>query len=130
MRVVFYYSSYDDPGIALTYEESVYTGELCEKLLFREEHPDFKTKSLQTEFYERLEEISLRDERADYCDWEYRIGLDADIDWNAPTLDPSEEIDESNWREKGLFRYSLPYNEDGRITSSSLKQGITSASPV
>lgn len=88
------------------HEDSLYIGEPCEKLLFREEYPNISIETLQAEFFARLEEVSQRSVII-YCqDRERRTGAFVDLDYDAPVLDPSEEIDESNWREKGLFRYA------------------------
>lgn len=51
-----------------------------------------------------LQEVGQRSPRIKLVDWKMENGLRYKREDLIYTLDPSEDVDESNWREKGWFR--------------------------
>lgn len=94
----------EDPRFLLsTPEDSVDLGQGYEKVLIPEDYTDNSAQSFET-FISRLKEVIPRCEDIDRVHWQYEVGVKIDLPENALTLDPSEDVDESNWKERGHFR--------------------------
>ena len=89
-----------------TSEDAAYLGQAYEKVLFPEDNTDAPAQSVET-FASRLKEVIPRCEEMDspgFWRWGYEMGFQIDLPENALVLDPSEDVDESNWKERGHFR--------------------------
>ena len=87
-------------------KDAAYLGQAYEKVLLPEDNTDARARSLET-FASRLKEVIPRCEEMDNSQlarWEREIGLRLDPPENVLSLDPSEDVDESNWKERGHFR--------------------------
>ena len=84
-------------------KDAVYLGQAYQKVLFPEDYTDAPAQSLEI-FTSRLKEVIPRCEKVSRPQWEYEMDLTIDPPENALTLDPSEDVDESNWKERGYFR--------------------------
>lgn len=101
VKVILIDSSYDRylrPNV----EDMVYLGQAYEKVLFLEDYTDVPAQSLET-FSSRLKEVMPRCEKVSETQWEYEMGLRIRLPKNALVLDPSEDVDASNWLERGHF---------------------------
>ena len=90
-------------------QDSIYLGEAYEKVLFSEDYPDASAESLLQDFTERVRNVIPRCEKVSRIEWECKMGFLVKLDENARTLDPSDDVDESNWREKWKV---VCYNSD------------------
>ena len=69
-------------------------------MLFPEDFPG-TAGQFSEEFRSRIEEVAPRCMTVhDEGEWQRRIGLRAEVNEKSLVLDPSEDIDESNWRQK------------------------------
>lgn len=100
LRVLTFKKSGAEGIMCPNHQDSVYLGKAYEKVLFPEDYPDEPAHTLK-DYLTRVQEVLPRCEKGDIVTWEYQIGLRVDLPENALTLDPSEDIDETNWQEKG-----------------------------
>ena len=84
-------------------QDSIYLGQAYEKVLFPEDYPHDPEQSLE-DFSSRVQEVVQRCDKVEMDKWDYQMGYRVDRDPDALVLDPSEDVDESNWREQGHFR--------------------------
>ena len=92
--------------LRITPKDAAYLGQAYEKVLLVEDNTDAPGQSLET-FASRLEEVISRCEEMDVSQlrrWELEMGFGIDLPENTLVLDPSEDVDESNWKERGYFR--------------------------
>lgn len=82
--------------------DSLYLGQAFEKALFFEDHEDTTLQTLSNELVTRLREVFPRCEKVKQVAWMCERGFYGDFDPETLTPDPAEDIDESNWVEKGL----------------------------
>ena len=88
-----------------TREDSSYLGKACEENLFGAEYYHDSILGRITEnFHSRIEETLPRCKNVNRAQWELQMGLRVDPPSDALNLDPSEDVDETNWREGGWFR--------------------------
>lgn len=97
-------------------EDSIYLGEACEEYLFAAEH-DHGSIPITQNFCSRIEETLPRCTPVDRLQWERQMGLRADYFPDVLNLDPSEDVDETNWRERGWFRRASS-TKDGQPAST------------
>lgn len=91
-------------SLSLNPEDSLYLGQAYEKVLFFEDYPDTPLRTLMNEFLARVQEVFPRCKEANTYEWIRQMGLRGEPSDGALTPDPAEDIDESNWLEKGLQR--------------------------
>ncbi|KAL8792905.1 MAG: hypothetical protein Q9195_004482 [Heterodermia aff. obscurata] len=105
-----------DPGTCLrpTPEDSIYLGQAYEKVLFPEDYTDAPAQSLET-FVSRVKAVFPRCKKVDEPQWEYEKGLLIDLPDNTLTLDPSEDVNETNWQERGWFRTTTRNPRHGSV---------------
>ena len=106
--------THDVDWLRTTTTDAVYLGQAYEKVLFPEDYNDAPAQSLET-FTSRLEEVVPRCEKVDINQWEYEVGWRIVLPENTLTLDPSEDVDESNWKERGWFRTATTNPRHGSI---------------
>ena len=95
------------PGL----EDSIHLGKAYEKVLFTEDFEENPSES-RNNFLSCLKEVLPRCESVDHWQAERDIGYGMDIPPNFMVLDPSEDVDETNWREKGWFRTLDPITDE------------------
>ena len=100
--------------LRLTPEDAVYLGQAYEKCFLQEDNPDGCARSFEI-FASRLKEVIPRCEEVHPAQWQYEVGRRVDPLDNALTLDPSEDVDESNWRERGYFRTETTNPRHGSV---------------
>ena len=103
VKVVFLGKSNSRKSLRPNVNDTIYLGQAYEKILFPEDYTDAPAQSLET-VCSRLKEVIPRCEEIDVVQWEYEVGIRIDRPKNALRLDPSEDVDESNWKERGHFR--------------------------
>ncbi|KAL8937887.1 MAG: hypothetical protein Q9216_004193 [Gyalolechia sp. 2 TL-2023] len=88
-------------------EDSIYLGEALDDVLFWDETSSLSLDAVQQVFEERLAEVRNRSARKDIGVWVLETGWWVGTDrLTKRTLDPSEDVDESNWTERGHFKKS------------------------
>ncbi|KAL8754190.1 MAG: hypothetical protein Q9184_005190 [Pyrenodesmia sp. 2 TL-2023] len=100
--------SFDTPtldGFCPSSEDSIYLGEALDNILLWDETSPHSLDSLTKVFEARRAEVHERSRLQNFRAWSYdngwRVG---DSRLKDHTLDPAEEVDESNWMEKGHFK--------------------------
>ena len=79
-------------------------GQKLEEVWFADADPSVSKYEAWKNFEEQLQEVSDRSTSMDIDDWALKNGFNFKVEDSIYTLDPSEDVDESNWREKGWFR--------------------------
>ena len=97
----------DEDSRRPNHEDSILLGKAYEKVLFREDYAEDRSKKYD-DLRSCLEEVLPRCETVAWEQWERDLGLHVDLPPNAMVLDPSEDVDQTNWREKGWFRKNYP----------------------
>lgn len=129
IRMMLFKVGEEDPGkttghaamscMCPNFEDSIYLGQAGEKVLFSDSRSDMEALQVSIkELSARVKEVFPRCERVDRKELEYKMGLRIDLDKDAPTLDPSEDVDESNWRERGYFRKTSTTTEQSSAASN------------
>lgn len=91
-------------GKVFNSEDSILLGQKLEDLWFTDAHSSVSRSELSKSFEKKLQEVSDRSTSMDIFDWALENGRKFEEEDLIYTLDPSEHVDESNWREKGWFR--------------------------
>lgn len=112
LQVVFY----PDPDTGKGYEieqtgwcpndeDSIYLGQALETILALDQDSLQATRDdMVPELKRRMAEVSLRSRKSTVEEWEVSAGWRFEYGPSIYTLDPNEDIDDSNWMEKGHFR--------------------------
>lgn len=106
LRIVYFRR--DDTQYVPDHEDATYLGHLCENLLFRGENLETSVETLQKYFLDQLDESIERTNNLKALSHDSEVYMGSPFvvfNENTPILDPSEEIDETNWHKKGLFRH-------------------------
>ena len=85
-------------------EDAEYLNEAYKRVLLPHAFPEVDLETSQNEFYSRMREVSGRFERSVPPFESEESSYDRRIESFMPVLDPSEDIDESNWEEKLRLR--------------------------
>ena len=88
-------------------EDSIHLGQAYEKVLFPEDYAEDPAKS-RNDFISCLDEVIPRCDFVEWSQWARDIGYGVELPEDAMVLDPSEDVDETNWRERGWFRKNYP----------------------
>ena len=99
-------------------EDSIRLGKAYEKVLFQEDYAEGPVKS-RDDFISCLEEVFPRCESVRWQQGHRDIGYSMDLPPNAMVLDPSEDVNETNWQEKGWFRTPDPITKGKESSASS-----------
>ena len=91
-------------GWVINDKESIELGAVLDRLLFYDENLDISTESLLTEFESRLSNVCRKTPTSDLHRWALEAGWA--IEDALCALDPAEDIDETNWLQRGYFRRS------------------------
>ena len=86
------------------YADALYLGEALDKILFRDEDSTEPHGDLIKKLEMRLTEVMPRSETRTEEQWRNQMGWFTDRSESLYGLDPAEDVDESNWLEKGHFR--------------------------
>lgn len=113
VKVVFYFSENPDfphfgpsiYGVCPSNDDSIYLGQALNSILFQADafiSPNsLRIEELKTLLWDVVE----RSHRRNFKDWEYGAGWKIDRSrLSSRPLDPTEDVDESNWMEKGHFK--------------------------
>ncbi|KAL8942534.1 MAG: hypothetical protein Q9211_001345 [Gyalolechia sp. 1 TL-2023] len=99
-------------------KDSVYLGEALDEILFWDETSPSSLAEIREVFEARLVEVRKRSPRRDYFTWMHENDWRVDSSrLTARTLDPSEDVDGSNWMERGHFKERNEYL-DHQMTDS------------
>ena len=116
-------------GYDVDKEESINLGAALDRLLFNK-NSDISRACLVAEFESRLSNVCRDDRYSEWDDWALGAGWstrDALCD-----LDPAEDVDETNWLQRGYFRQSESQT-DSHTTSNNAalerKWGVNRSSP-
>ncbi|KAL9023859.1 MAG: hypothetical protein Q9196_006926, partial [Gyalolechia fulgens] len=86
-------------------DDSVYLGEALDEMFLWDETSPLSIDEIAEVYEARLREVRKRSPRADYYTWMRENGWIISRNRLAePTLDPAEDVDGSNWMEKGHFK--------------------------
>ena len=91
-------------GVCPAYADAVYLGEALDNYLFRDGNTTEPHGSLVEELKLRLGEVIPRSGIKSLWQWKIDAGWLKDQSESLYGLDPAEDVDESNWLEKGHFR--------------------------
>ena len=91
-------------GICPAYADALYLGEALDKILFRDKNSTEHHGDLIMKLKMRLTEVMPRSEKKTRTQWLNQLGWSMDRDESLYGLDPAEDVDESNWLEKGHYR--------------------------
>ena len=91
-------------GWCLSGEDSVYLGKTLHSILFWDQTSPTSITSLTEELDLQLGAVCQRDPKLSYKDWEESAGWRIRQPLSLCVLDPAEDVDRSNWLERGHFR--------------------------
>lgn len=85
--------------------DSVYLGQALENSLALDQDSLHATRDdMVPELKRRMAEVSFRSRKSTVEEWQLSAGWRFEYGPSIYTLDPNEDVDESNWIEKGHFR--------------------------
>lgn len=117
LRILLFEIGEREHAFLPTLEDSIYLGEAFEEHLYA---ADFRDHGSSTQiFRSRIEETRPRCKKVEREQWERQMGLRVDLPLDALTLDPSEDVNETNWRERGWFRSASKTTDEQPASTNS-----------